>query len=318
MPDVSDLGDVPSVVGSGAVVLVLPLLAAFVASAVVLDAVIGARADGTPRGRALTRPLDEAARLLRQRRLAPLSADTLLWRIGGGGLVVVALLMLAVVPLGPWVISDLDVGVVWFNTMDVAVWALVWLTGWGANSAHSLVGGYRFLALALAYELPLMFALVAPAIAASSLNLGEVAAAQHSLWFVVWMPVAFAVYCLGVLAFSVWGPFAPPAGADIAGGVESELSGVDRLLVQGGRYALLVAGSAFAVPMFLGGGAGPLLPDWTWVLVKTAGLLAVLVWFRRRLPAARPDLLMEVGWVVLLPAVLVQDLVVAVVVAWRA
>ena len=148
-------------------------------------------------------------------------------------------------------------------------------------------------------------------------GVGEVAAAQHSLWFVVWMPVAFGVYCLGVLAFSVWGPFAPPAGADIAGGVLSELSGVDRLLVQGGRYALLVAGAAFAVPMFLGGGAGPLLPGWTWVLVKTAALLAVFVWLRRRLPAARPDLLMEFGWVVLLPAVLVQDLVVAVVVAWK-
>ncbi len=46
-------------------------------------------------------------------------------------------------------------------------------------------------------------------------------------------------------------------------------------------------------------------------------LLAALVWLRRRLPAVRPELFMEVGWVVLLPAVLVQDLVVAVVVAGR-
>ncbi|MEO5610556.1 MAG: complex I subunit 1 family protein [Ornithinibacter sp.] len=309
--------DAPTVVSGAWVVLVLPLLAAFVAAAVVLDAVISARAEGMPRGHALTRPLDESARLLRQRRRAPLSADTVLWRIGGGGLLIAALLMVAVVPLGTWVISDLDVGVVWFNAMDVAVWALVWLIGWGANSVHSLVGGYRFLALALAYELPLMFALVAPALGAASLNVGEVAAAQRSLWFVVWMPVAFAVYCLGVVAFSVWGPFTPPAGADIAGGVLSELSGVDRLLVQGGRYALLAAGAAFAVPMFLGGGAGPLLPAWAWVLVKTAALLAGFIWLRRRVPAARPDLLMEFGWVVLLPAVLVQDLVVAVVVAWK-
>ncbi len=309
--------DLPTVVGSGWVALAIPLLGVLVAAAVVLDGVLGARAVGAPIGRALSRPLDETARLLRQRRRAPLSADTLLWRIGGGGLVVAALLMVAVVPLGEWVISDLDVGVVWFNTMDVAVWALVWLAGWGANSVHSLVGGYRFLALALAYELPLMFALVAPALGAASLNVGEVAAAQQGLWFVVWMPVAFAVYCLGVVAFSVWGPFTPPVGSDIAGGVLSELSGVDRLLVQAGRYALLAAGAAFAVPMFLGGGAGPLLPGWAWVLLKAVALLAVFVVLRRRVPAVRPDLLMEVGWVVLLPAVLVQDLVVAVVVAWR-
>lgn len=297
--------------------LAVALLALLASGAVVLDGILTARAAGTPRGPALRRPLDETARLLRQRRRAPLSADTLLWRVGGGGLVVAALLMVAVVPLGSWVLSDLDVGVVWFNTMDVAVWALVWLAGWGANSAHSLIGGYRFLALALAYELPLMFALVAPAVAAASLNLGEVAAAQAPLWFVVWMPVAFVVYCLGVVAFSVGGPFTPPTGADVAGGILSELSGVDRWLVQAGRRALLVAGAAFAVPMFLGGGAGPLLPGWLWVLVKTSLLVAALVWLRRRLPAARPERLMEVGWVVLLPAVLVQDLVVAVVAARR-
>ncbi len=311
------MGEVVTQGPLGWVAVAAALLATLATAAVVLDAVLDARAERLSARPALTRPLDEVARLLRQRRRAPLSADTLLWRIGGGGLVVAALLMVAVVPLGEWVIADLDVGVVWFNTMDVAVWALIWLTGWGANSVHSLVGGYRFLALALAYELPLMFALVAPAVGAASLDVGEIAAAQGSLWFVVWMPVAFAVYCLGVVAFSVWGPFTPPAGSDIAGGVLSELSGVDRLLVQGGRYALLAAGAAFAVPMFLGGGAGPLLPGWAWVILKAAVLLTALVWLRRRLPSARPDLVMEVGWVVLLPAVLVQDLVVAVVVAWR-
>jgi NADH-quinone oxidoreductase subunit H len=221
------------------------------------------------------------------------------------------------VPLGRWTLFDLDVGVVWFNAMDVAVWALVWLTGWGANSAHALMGGYRFLAYGLGYELPLMFALVAPAIAAGSLNVGRVAAAQEGLWFVVWMPVAFGVYCLGVLAFSVWGPFAAALGADVAGGARAELSGVDRLVFEIGRYALLAAGAAFAVPMFLGGGAGPVLPGWAWVLVKTVGLLVPLVWVRRRLPVFRPDTFLEVGWLVLLPAVLLQDLVVAAVAAWR-
>jgi len=293
------------------------LLGILVVGATVLDGVLGARSGRAALSSGLSRPLDETARLLRQRRRVTVAADCLLWSIGGSGLVVVALLMVTVVPLGEWTIFDLDVGVVWFNAMDVVVWALVWLTGWGANSVHSLVGGYRFLAQALGYELPLMFALVAPPVAAASLAVGEVAAAQQSLWFVVWMPVAFVVYCLGVVAFSVWGPFAPPVGADIAGGAAAELSGVDRLLFEGGRYALLAAGAAFAVPMFLGGGAGPLFPPWTWVLLKAGALLAAFVWLRRRLPAARPDLFLEVGWVVLLPAVLLQDLLVAVVSVWR-
>lgn len=287
------------------------LLGLLTLGAAVLDGVLSARAAGADVRTGLTRPIGEVARLMRQRRRVTVAADTLLWRIGGAGLLVMALMIITVVPLGKWTLFDLDVGVVWFNAMDVLAWAFVWLTGWGANSAHALVGGYRFLAHGLAYELPLMFALVAPAVAASSLNVATIAAAQQNLWFAVWMPVAFLVYCMGVLAIAVWGPFSPALAPDTAGGVTAELSGVDRLLFLGGRYALLVAGAAFAVPMFLGGGSGPLLPAWMWVLVKTLALLAAFIWLRRRLPVVRPDLFMEVGWVVLLPAVLLQDLLVA-------
>lgn len=298
---------------------VVAILAGLAVVAAMLDGALSARASGAASGAVggATRPFAEAARLMRQRRRTTVEADTLLWRIGGAGLWVAAVLMVAVVPWGTWTVLDLDVGVVWFNAMDVLVWALVWLAGWGANSTYGLVGGYRFLAHGLGYELPLMFALVAPAIAAESLDVGRVATAQDGLWFAVWMPVAFLVYLLGVAAFSVWGPFAPAIGTDVAGGARAELSGVDRLVFEAGRYALLAAGAAFAVPMFLGGGAGPLLPGWAWVLVKTVALLAVLVWVRRRLPAFRPDTFLEVGWLVLLPAVLLQDLVVAVVAAGR-
>lgn len=293
----------------------LLVLGAFTTAAAMLDGALVARANGAPGG--AMRPFAEASRLMLQRRRVTVEADRLLWRIGGAGLLVVAALMVAVVPLGRWTLFDLDVGVVWFNAMDVMVWALVWLAGWGANSVHSLVGGYRFLALGLGYELPLMFALVCPAIAAGSLNVGSVAAAQDGLWFALWMPVAFAVYLVGVMGFSVWGPFSPAIGADIAGGSRAELSGVDRLVFNAGRYALLAAGAAFAVPMFLGGGAGPLLPGWAWTLLKTSVVLAAMVWLRRKLPAARPDKLMEVGWLILLPAALLQMLVVSVVVVVR-
>ena len=305
----------PVVVPAAWALVGLVLLCCLTCFAAVLDGGLSARARGGRGG--VARPVGEAARLLRQRRRRTVQADSILWRVGGSGLLVAAALMVTVVPLGEWTVFDLDVGVMWFNAMDVLVWAAVWLAGWGANSAHSLVGGYRFLAHGLGYELPLMFALVAPAVAAGSLNVSDVAASQTELWFAVWMPVAFLVYLLGVVAFSVSGPFVAAAAADIAGGVLAELSGPDRLVWETGRYALLAAGAAFAVPMFLGGGAGPLLPAWAWVLVKTLAVLAALVWVRRKLPAFRPDKFMEVGWMVLLPAVLAQDLVVAVVMVGR-
>lgn len=265
---------------------------------------------------AFTDPVLEVSRLVRQRRRVTVAADVPLWRLAGWGLLPVALLIGALVPWGAEALVPTSLGVVWANALDVFVWALVWLLGWGANSVAGLVGGYRFLALALAYELPLMFALVAPAMAASSLDLAVIAGSQ-GVWYVVWMPVAFAAYLLGVLGFAVLGPLAAPAGQETYGGVLAELSGPDLLIARLGRHALLGAGAAVAVPLFLGGGSGPWLPDPVWVLVKALVLTAGLAYLAGRLPLLRVPRLMELGWTVLLPLVVVQDLVVAVVVVAR-
>ncbi len=299
------------------VVLSLAVLWVTGAAAAGWDGLLAARADGGSAPQGVLAPVAETARLLRQRRRSTLAADRALWRIGGAGLVVAPLWMIAVVPLGPPPVLDSAAGVVWFNAADVLVWAMVWLLGWGANSFYSLVAAYRFLASALAYELPLMFALTTPSVAAGSLRMTDIVTAQQGWWYVVWMPVAFVIVCVGVIGFSVWGPLSPAVGRDLAGGVLVELSGPDRLLVQAGRYLLLVAGSAFVAAVFLGGGNGPLLPAWVWMAVKTTVLLAGLVAARRRVPLLRPDRFLEIGWLVLLPAALVQLLVVAVVVVSR-
>ncbi len=198
--------------------------------------------------------------------------------------------------------------------MEVVLWAALWLTGWGANSVFGLVGGYRYVVQGLAYELPHMFALITAALGAESLRVGEIVEAQSGLWFAVWMPAAFVIYLISALAMSFWGPFDQPVGRDLSGGVALELSGVDRLVFLGGRYLLLTVSAAMAVPLFLGGGAGPLLPDWLWVLAKTVAVLGVLVWVRSRVPTVRMDRFTEVGWMVLIPVSLVQAFVVAVVV----
>jgi NADH-quinone oxidoreductase subunit H len=163
---------------------------------------------------------------------------------------------MAVVPVGDRTLLSTSADLVWFNAMEALLWAAVWLIGWGPNAVHSLVGGYRFLAQGVAYELPLMFAIITAGLGAGSLRTTDVVAAQSDLWFVVTMPVAFVVFLGSAAAFAFWGPFAAPAGADIAGGVLSELSGVERLLVEAGRVVLLGASAAMAAALFLGGGSG--------------------------------------------------------------
>ena len=297
-------------------VLALPLvLLALAAVAGVVSSAAGAVVAGRRLSAAeLLSPVRAGTRLLVVRRRTTLHPDALLWRVGAASILVTAVLALAVVPIGERAVVPSSVGLVWFNATEALLWAALWLTGWGANSAFGLVGGYRFLAVSLAYELPFMLALITAAVGGGSLDPAVLAQSQDGLWFIVVMPVAFLVYLVAGLAFSFWGPFGQPVAADAAGGVLSELSGVDRLVVLLGQYAWLAATAAMSVPLFLGGGSGPVLPDVVWQLIKTVVVLVVLVLARWRLPLVRSDRFEEIAWVVLLPAILLQALFVSVLV----
>ncbi|MGW2222499.1 NADH-quinone oxidoreductase subunit H [Nonomuraea sp. NPDC001684] len=257
-------------------------------------------------------PFREGARLVVQQRRRTDRADVLLTRAGVVALPAAALLAAVVLPVGGAPVLDLGAGVVWFNAMEVCVWGALWLVGWGVNAVWPLVGGYRFLAQGLAYELPHMFVLITAGGGAGSLRFADLVAAQRGLWFVVWMPVAFAVYLISAVAMAFWGPMGQPVGRDVCGGVPGELGGPDRLVFLAGRHALLVVAAAGAVPLFLGGAAGPVLPGWVWGQVKTAAVLAVLVLAGHRMPVVRMDRFVQFAWVVLIPVTLVQLLVVAV------
>ncbi|MBN1092189.1 NADH-quinone oxidoreductase subunit H [Blastococcus sp. TML/M2B] len=296
-------GLVPAVLGIVAVGLVLGVVVTAVDRVVVF---------GAPG--AAVEPIRSSARLLVEQRRTTLAPDRLLWRTGCVAVPTLALLSLAVVPVAGRTLWSTSADLVWFNAMEALLWAAVWLVGWGPNAVHALTGGYRFLAQGLAYELPLMFALITAGLGAGSLRTTDVVAAQESLWFVVTMPVAFVVFVASAAAFAFWGPFAAPAAADIAGGITSELSGVDRLLVEAGRAVFLGASAAMAAALFLGGDSGPWLPGPLWHLLKTLAVVAALVWVGRRMPVLRPDRTVEVGWMVLVPLTLLQALVVAVLV----
>jgi len=295
--------------------LALPLV-------VVVAAGLTASADAALSGAGGRAALLEVARLLvGQRRRTP-SDDALLARLGTTLLPVAAVLAAAVVPLGVRPAADLDVGVVWFNAMEVLAWVAVWTAGWGPNSAFSLVGGYRGIVQGLAYELPHMFAIITPAVAAGSLRVTDVVAAQHGLWFAVWMPVAFVLYLVSTAAMAFWGPFAGPLGVDLASGALAEHAGVDRLLLVAGRWMLLTVAAAVAVPLFLGGemplpglgGIGSGGPAWAWVLGKTVVVLAVLLLARRALPTVRMERFASFAWMMLLPLGVAQALAVSLVV----
>jgi NADH-quinone oxidoreductase subunit H len=294
-----------------AVPLVLTLVAGLAASA---DAMTGAVLAGRRARGELSSPLRSTARLLLTQRRTTTVPDSLLWRVGGCGVLVVACVATVVVPLGAWSAADLSVGVVWWSALIAVLWVLLHMLGYSANAGFPLVGGYRFLAQAMAYEMPMAISIICAALAAHSLQVGEVVSAQHGLWYAVWMPAAFVIFLICGLAASFYGPFSTPTASALGGGLLAELSGIDRLVVLAGRYLVLTSVAGFGTAMFLGGGAGPVLPAAVWTLLKSAGVLAVLIAARWRWPQIRTERFEEIGWVVLLPLSVLQALIVSLVV----
>ena len=132
-------GLAPAVLGVVVIGLVLGLVVAGVDRAVVSGG-----------SGAAVEPIRSSARLLIEQRRTTLAPDRLLWRLGCVAVPALALLSLAVVPVGGRTLWSTSADLVWFNAMEALLWAAVWLVGWGPNAVHALTGGYSFLAQGLA------------------------------------------------------------------------------------------------------------------------------------------------------------------------
>lgn len=234
--------------------------------------------------------------------------DRPLWVAAPVLLMTLAMAAVAVLPLAPGAIgADLSIGVVWFTAMFALTMVAVFAAAWAPNSKYPLMAGYRFIGLMLAYEMPFAISIIAVALPAQSLALGDIVLAQQLLvWNVVLQPLGFAIYLVCALGVAFWGPFDVVGSADLAGGVELEVGGAGLLAWRIAHYALLLATAGFAVPLFLGGGAGPWLPPTAWSMLKIAAVAGLLCVVRHVVPRVRLDWFMRVAWIWLIPLSLVN------------
>lgn len=273
----------------------------------VLERLAGAMVAGGGAGwrGALVIPVQSAALLLIQERRSTERPDALGWALAPALLVALAAVALAMVPLGPGLVAaDPTTGFVVFSAAIALVMIAVYLHGWSPNSALALHGAYRYGAQALSFQIPFLLAMLATALPAESLSIVDIVAAQEPLWNVVRQPLGLPIYLIVGLAVSFWGPLNLPDATDLADGTSVEDSGIARLLWKAARAALLVAVAAMGAAGFLGGWWGPWLPGPVWTLLKTLGLLLVLIGAGHLLPRVRIQRFVMVAWVVLIPLAL--------------
>ncbi len=301
----------PAEIGIGIGVVAL-LLAAGIGFVVVLDGVAAGVLGGRrPLRRVLAGsvldPVLGAAQLLLQQRTRTERPDAQAWALAPAALAGLAAVAAGTVPLADGMgLADTSAGIVLFGAAMALVMVCVFLHGWSPNSVPPMVGGYRFIAQALSYEMPLALVLIAAALPAQSLAMGDIVRSQAGLWNVVRQPLGLPLYLVAALGVAFWGPLAIPDAADLAGGTSAEDSGAGLLAWRLARATVLVALAAVGAVVFLGGWLGPWLPGPLWTIVKTAALLVVLVASGHLAARLRLERFVVVAWAVLIPLALVD------------
>lgn len=315
MPDSTEWA--PAVVK---VIATLVVLLGGVYAVRVLEAGVAELVSGRRRGvRPLfSAPIREAALLLLQQRTVTERPDAALWALAPALLGAIAAGTLAAVPLSASVVAvDVDNGIVYVGALLALVMVAVYCNGWAANSLTPVVGGYRFVALALSYEMPIALVLIATALPAASLRFIDIVAAQEGMWNIVRQPLGLPLYLVAALGLGMRGPLDVADGADLAGGTAAELSGGALLLWRVAADAVLVAVSAVGATAFLGGWWGPWLPGAVWVALKTLALLSVLLLLGQVVGRVRLERFVVVAWAVLIPVALLDVFGAGLLVLWR-
>lgn len=243
------------------------------------------------------------AATLREPLSRPDVRDGWLFHLAPGLLLVAALAALAFVPWAPGFRGiDLSTGVIGFAAALAYVTPAIFMAGWGAGRPLAVLGGFRWLALMLAYAMPLAMVTTAVAAPAESLRPADIVEAQHAVPMALVQPLALALWLPAVTAVCFLAPFdLPQAGSELGGGVFSEYRGLDAALVALAQRVLVLAVSGMTAALFLSGWHGPLLAPALWMALKTAAVAALLLWVGRRVPRLEIDRVLSLAWKVANP-----------------
>ena len=276
----------------------------------------------------LGQPIADAVKLMFKEIVIPSGANKLLFLIAPMLSIGPALAAWAVFPFDAGIVlADVNAGLLYILAMtSLGVYGVI-IAGWASNSKYAFLGSIRSAAQIVSYEIAMGFALVGVLVAAGSLNLGEIVAAQQGgllHWF--WLPLLplFLVYFISGVAETNRAPFDVAEGeSEIVAGFHVEYSGMAFAVFFLAEYANMILISGLSALLFLGGWMSP-LPDslsegvfllddgFHWLLLKTFFFMFLFLWFRATFPRYRYDQIMRLGWKVFIPITIVWIVVVAV------
>lgn len=271
----------------------------------------------------LLQPLADAIKLLTKESFQPKEAETFTYWLAPFISMFTALVAFVLIPFGGTIvlfghvinlqIANVDSGILLLLAFSsLAVYGVV-LAGWSSNNRYSLLGGIRGTAQMISYEIPMGMSLLTVALSAGTLNLAQIVHAQEvGHWYVWTNPVAFVVYVITAFAETNRSPFdLPEAEHELTAGYHTEYGGMKFAMFFIAEYINILAVSAIAITLFLGGPSGPWNIPILWFVVKLAFFVFFFIWVRATLPRFRYDQLMRFSWKILIPIATINLVVTA-------
>jgi NADH-quinone oxidoreductase subunit H len=272
----------------------------------------------------ILQPIADGIKSLTKEDIVPHSADSAVHFLAPVVLVVAVFMGFAVLPMGRnMTLVDMDAGLLFYFAMGASTELAVFMAGWSSRNKYSLLGAMRAVAQMISYEVVLLLSSVVVVMAAGSLSLTAIVAAQdHYTWglphwyiFTPWGLAGFVMYAIAATAETNRSPFDLPEGeSELVAGYHTEYSGFKFALFFLGEYLAMFSISGLGTTLFLGGWSAPFsflcwIPSWIWFFSKLMLSIFVFIWLRGTLPRLRQDQLMNFAWKFILPLCLLNLLV---------
>ena len=259
----------------------------------------------------------------------PAGADKPVFLLAPIATTLFALAAWAVIPVnqdsfGTWVVSDLNVGILYVLAISsLGVYGVI-MGGWASNSKYPFMGALRSAAQMVSYEVSIGLVIVTVLLCVGSLNMADIVNAQKGEygmlnWF--WLPLfpMFVVFFISALAETNRPPFdLPEAESELVAGFMVEYASTPYLLFMLGEYVAITTMCALTTILFLGGWLPPVdiwplnaVPGVIWFLLKVIFVFFMFAMVKAMVPRYRYDQLMRLGWKVFLPLSLIMVVVVA-------
>ncbi|HVO41788.1 MAG TPA: NADH-quinone oxidoreductase subunit NuoH [Aggregatilineales bacterium] len=278
----------------------------------------------------LLQPLADGVKLMFKEDVTPASADKFVFWLAPVIKTIPALLVIAVIPVGPplllpwfdgfWyrvplALADINVGILYMLAwMSLGTYGIV-MAGWSSNNKYSMLGALRASAQMVSYELSMGLTMAVPILITGSMSVSTIVSAQNSPailgWFVFQNPVSAAVLMVAMLAEVNRAPFdLPEAESELTAGYHTEYSGMKFALFFMAEYISMISVSMIVIALFFGGyhfvlvDQVPILGPIVFV-GKVILFLFGMIWVRATLPRIRYDRLMAFGWKIMVPLALV-------------